>query len=40
MNKKVQQDLFPDIPTEIRAARIGTCFNSISRKLMEKKLLF
>lgn len=38
MNKKVQQDLFPDIPTEIRAARIGTCFNSISRKLMEKKI--
>lgn len=38
MNKKVKQDLFPDIPIEIRAARIGTCFNSISRKLMEKKI--
>lgn len=27
--------LLPDIPKEIRAARIGTCFNSINRKLLD-----
>lgn len=37
MNKNEQQHLLPEIPSEIRAARIGTCFNSISRNLMEKK---
>lgn len=31
-------ELFPDIPIDIRAARIGTCFNSVTRKLMSKKI--
>lgn len=39
MNEKIQpQSVLPEIPEEIRAARIGTCFNSITRKLMSKKI--
>lgn len=36
--KNLNQSLFPDIPEEIRAARIGTCYNSLSRKLMKTKI--
>ena len=38
MKSQSNSQLFPEIPEEIRAVRIGTCFNSITRKLLSGKI--
>ena len=40
VNDMNDNSLLLDIPIEIRAARIGTCFNPLTKKLMTDKIVF